>query len=113
MNDTPAAQPATLPAAAIQAAAEVQARYFSGGANPVPDAEDLHLARMMLEAAAPHLGAAERERCMPLTAERVNELEQLAADMLSRFVRTDSGCRARVGQVQISKWEAVLARGQS
>lgn len=38
--------------------------------------------------------------------------EQLAAlcgDILSRFTKGQDGCRARVGQVQIAKWQAALA----
>jgi hypothetical protein len=34
----------------------------------------------------------------------------LAADMLSTFVRTPEGYRARVGQVQIGKWRARLSQ---
>ena len=56
----------------------------------------------MLLAAAPAIRAAERAR--------ITELEALAADMLSRFARTPEGYRARVGQVQIGKWEAILGR---
>lgn len=43
---------------------------------------------------------------------RVAELEQLAADILSRFHATGDGHRARAGQVQIAKWENTL-KGQS
>jgi hypothetical protein len=39
---------------------------------------------------------------------RVAALEALAADMLSRFGETGSGHSARVGQVQIAKWQAAL-----
>lgn len=62
-----------------------------------------------LIAAAPHVEAAERERCMPLTVERVNELERLARDMLARFVPTAHGLSpAVVRQDEIAKWQAVL-----
>ncbi len=39
---------------------------------------------------------------------RIAELEALARDMLSRFVRTSDGHRARVGGVQIAKWNEQL-----
>jgi transcriptional regulator with XRE-family HTH domain len=42
-------------------------------------------------------------------AARVAQLEELARDMLGRFTRTDDGYRARVGQVQIGRWEHTLA----
>lgn len=41
-------------------------------------------------------------------AARVAELEQLAADIIATFTKTDAGYRARVGQVQIAKWETTL-----
>ena len=41
-------------------------------------------------------------------ADRVADLEALARDMLSRFVKTSDGHRARVGQVQIARWEKQL-----
>lgn len=43
----------------------------------------------------------------PYTA-RIAELERLAADMLSRYAAAGDGHRARVGQVQIGKWETIL-----
>lgn len=42
---------------------------------------------------------------------RAAELHALAADILSRFHATGDGHRARVGQVQIAKWQAVLDGG--
>jgi hypothetical protein len=42
---------------------------------------------------------------------RIAELEALARDMLSRFARTSDGHRARVGQVQIARWEKQLGGG--
>src|SRR6266568_3531632 len=44
-------------------------------------------------------------------ADRVAGLEALARDMLSRFVRTSDGHRARAGQVQIARWEKQLGGG--
>jgi hypothetical protein len=68
-----------------------------------------------LEAAAPHILARKgdpyivglRDGAADLRA-RVAELEQLASEILSRFVKTDDGHRARVGQVQIGKWETTM-----
>ncbi len=42
---------------------------------------------------------------------RIAELEALARDMLSRFTRTSDGHRARVGQVQVARWEKQLGGG--
>lgn len=42
---------------------------------------------------------------------RVAELEQLADAILATFTTSDAGYRARVGQVQIKKWEAILLGG--
>lgn len=39
---------------------------------------------------------------------RIAELEQLAREILASFTMTDSGYRARVGQVQIRRWRARL-----
>jgi hypothetical protein len=36
------------------------------------------------------------------------DLEALARDMLSRFIKTSDGYRARVGQVQIARWTEQL-----
>jgi hypothetical protein len=43
----------------------------------------------------------------------VRDLEAVravAADMLSRFVRTSDGYRARVGQVQLSTWAKLIGK---
>lgn len=45
-------------------------------------------------------------------AERNRDLEQLAAEILAAFHKTDGGHRARVGQVQIQKWHARLNPAQ-
>lgn len=42
---------------------------------------------------------------------RIAGLEALARDMLSWFTRTSDGYRARVGQVQIARWEKQLGGG--
>ncbi len=51
-----------------------------------------------------------------IAVEYVRHLEAVsatAADMLSRFVKTSDGYRARVGQVQIGRWaELVAGRGK-
>lgn len=52
-----------------------------------------------------------KSRAVPDPAARVAELERLAADILGRFTKGDGGHRARVGQVQIGKWQAVLDGG--
>jgi hypothetical protein len=39
---------------------------------------------------------------------RIAELEALARDMLGTFVKVSDGHRARVGQVQIARWEKQL-----
>ncbi len=39
---------------------------------------------------------------------RLEAVKAGAADMLSRFVKTSDGYRARVGQVQIGKWAEQL-----
>jgi hypothetical protein len=44
---------------------------------------------------------------------RIAELEALARDMLSRFIKTSDGHRARVGQVQIGRWEKQLGGGDA
>ncbi len=44
-------------------------------------------------------------------AARIAGLEALARDMLSRFTRTSDGHRARVGQVQVARWEKQLGGG--
>ena len=49
-------------------------------------------------------------RCVWL-AEAVARRDVTAWDMLSRFVKTSDGHRARVGQVQIAKWEKQLGGG--
>lgn len=79
------------------------------------------VADAVLEAAAPYLayaagGAAgdrirELETTIGVQTGRIGELERLAADILSRFTKGDGGHRARVGQVQIGKWQAVLDGG--
>lgn len=49
---------------------------------------------------------------VPETTARIAELEQLAAEILASFSRTEGGHRARVGQVQIQKWHARLNPAQ-
>jgi hypothetical protein len=44
-------------------------------------------------------------------AARIDALEALARDMLGRFCQVSDGYRARVGQVQIAKWEKQLGDG--
>ena len=39
---------------------------------------------------------------------RVAELENLAAGILAKFTSSGEGHRARVGQVQVARWEATL-----
>lgn len=41
-------------------------------------------------------------------AARAAELEELSADILSRFTSSGDGERARVGRVQLDRWRAVL-----
>jgi hypothetical protein len=43
-------------------------------------------------------------------AERADRLVTLARDMFGRFCQVSDGYRARVGQVQIGKWETALAQ---
>lgn len=49
-------------------------------------------------------GAARRLLAEAVEAHRREDAADLARDMLSTFVRTPEGYRARVGQVQIGKW---------
>ncbi len=51
---------------------------------------------------------ADAEKLVGTMAELVTELDGLAGDMLSRFTRTPDGYRARVGQVQVARWQATL-----
>jgi hypothetical protein len=39
---------------------------------------------------------------------RIDELQALARDMLASFIKTSDGHRARVGQVQIARWQKTL-----
>jgi hypothetical protein len=41
-----------------------------------------------------------------------DEMEELAAEILNAFTKGSDGYRARVGQVQIGKWRAILDGGQ-
>lgn len=54
-----------------------------------PDELDQAAARMILEAAAPHM-------------------EKLAAEILDSYIKTGDGWRGRVGQVQIARWRVRL-----
>lgn len=88
----------------LQLAAILQTRIMPLRSEPSP-AQALALAKAVTDAGwAP-------ARVTAYLAGQVRQLEQLAADMLSRFTRTDDGHRARVGQVQIARWSAIL-RGE-
>jgi hypothetical protein len=70
-----------------------------------------HLAAAGVRADGPHGAVPGVWPELPAELERAAALEALARDMLSRFVATGDGHRARVGQVQIAKWQAVLDGG--
>jgi hypothetical protein len=42
---------------------------------------------------------------------RIAELQELAREMLDSFIKTSDGHRARVGQVQIARWQKRLEGG--
>jgi hypothetical protein len=88
-----------VPDAAITAAALVLADVEGDDQTCRGVAEDV------LRAAQPHLAYAAGRAA----GDRIAALEQLAAGMLASFSRTDAGYRARVGQVQIRRWQAVLS----
>lgn len=50
-------------------------------------------------------------RAVEEAATRLSELDALARDMLAAFIKTSDGHRARVGQVQIARWEKQLEDG--
>lgn len=81
----------------------------------VPCPEDAEIAAAVLEAAAPHLGLTAQASIDALASvlpeaatERIQELEQLAAEILATYVKTGDGYRGRVGQVQIQRWQQQL-----
>lgn len=74
-------------------------------AHTAVDRANLKRAEQELRDARAQYRAAEHART------RARQLEELAADMLSRFVRTSDGHRARVGQVQVGRWQATLDAG--
>ena len=44
---------------------------------------------------------------------RIAELEDLAREMLSTFIKVSDGYRARAGQVQIARWKEQLGDGDA
>jgi len=108
-----------LPTEAVTAAERVARAYYTDNITMMPTGRELeHLAaivRRALEAAAPALRAqaavAEREQCMPLTAERVNELEAALREVLAPWaaVRDKPWLQApRISPEQYVRWQALL-----
>lgn len=69
-----------------------------------PDELDQAAARMILEAAAPHMAYA----AGLAAGGRLAALEKLAAEILDSYTKTSDGWRGRVGQVQIARWRVRL-----
>jgi hypothetical protein len=106
---------------AVQVAAEILTKSDTKPGE-VPSAGKqivvIAIARLMLEAAAPHLAyAAENGNALVVISDdsayqqaraRIAALEHLAAAMLAEFRPTSGWHLARVGQVQVKRWETEL-----
>jgi hypothetical protein len=96
-----------IPPEAVAAAADLLTEAMTvTGETPSPGelAANAGLALLMVEAAEPHLAYAAGKAA----GAGIVQLEQLAAAILATFVKRDDGHRARAGQVQIAKWQAIL-----
>ena len=114
-------EPPVVTGAAVEVAAEILTKSDTKPGE-VPSAGkqivDTAIARLMLEAAAPHLAyAAENGNALVVISDdsayqqaraRIAALEHLAAAMLREFYPAGDGHRARVGQVTIARWRKML-----
>lgn len=99
------------PSAVTDKAIDAGEKAFRKLALEVPCREDRDFAVAVLEAATPWLAFTAGGLAADLLREkdeRITDLEQLAAEILATFTRTEGGHRARAGQLQIQKWHARL-----